>query len=80
MGDIVAVCSVYYVTPFPVLLLFFKREFVHSVGEVKVCSHFMLKRVIEEELDVGVFEVGLWKLLMLRHVGLLVSESSRKWI
>ena len=25
-------------------------------------------------------EVGLWKMLMLRQVGLLVIEKSRKWI
>ena len=33
-GDIVAVCSVYYVMPFPILLFFVKRECVHSVDEV----------------------------------------------
>jgi len=40
--------------PFPVLLLFVNRECVHSVGEVTVCCHFMLKRVIGEEIDGGV--------------------------
>ena len=54
----------------PVLLLFFNRECVHSVGEVTVCCHFMLKRVIEEEIDGGVVEVGLWKKLMLIQDGL----------
>ena len=54
MGDIVAVCSVYCVMPFPILLLFVKRECVHSVGEVTVCCRFVLKRVIGEEIDGGV--------------------------
>ena len=54
MGDIVAVSGVYYVKPFPVLLLFVKRKCVHSVGEVAVCCHFVLKRVIGEEIDGGV--------------------------
>ena len=40
--------------PFPVLLLFVKRKCVHSVGEVAVCCHFVLKRVIGEEIDGGV--------------------------
>jgi len=40
--------------PFPVLLLFVKQECVHSVVEVTVCCHFMLKRVIGEEIDDGV--------------------------
>ena len=54
LGDIIAVCSVYYVMPFPVLLLFVKRKCVHSVGEVVVCCHFVLKQVIGEETDGGV--------------------------
>ena len=40
MGDFVAVCIVYYVMPFPVLLLFVKRECVHSVHLVGFLSHF----------------------------------------
>jgi len=54
LGDIVAVRSVYYVMPLPILLLFVKRECVHSVDEVMVFCHFMLKRVIGEEIDGGV--------------------------
>ena len=34
LGDIVAVCSVYCVMPFPILLFFVKRQCVHSVDEV----------------------------------------------
>jgi len=45
------VCSVYYVMPFPILLLFVKLKCVHSVGEVTVCCHCMLKRVTGEEID-----------------------------
>ena len=54
LGDIVAVCSVYYVMSFPVLLLLVKQKCVHSVGEVTECCHFVLKRVIGEEMDGGV--------------------------
>jgi len=54
LGDIVPLFSVYYVMPFPVLLLFVKRKCVHSVDEVAVCCHFVLKRVIGEEIDGGV--------------------------
>ena len=66
MGDIVAVCIVYYVMPFPILLFFVKRECVHSVDEVPV---------LERKLMVVSVEVSLWKMLMLRQVGLLVIES-----
>ena len=49
----IGVC-VYYVMPFPGLLLFVKRKCVHSVGDVAVSCHFVLKRVIGEEIDGGV--------------------------
>jgi len=42
------------VMPFPILLFFVKRDCVHSVDEVPVCCHFMVKRVVGEEIDGGV--------------------------
>ena len=36
---------------FSILLFFAKRGCVHSVGEVAVCCHFILKWVVGEEID-----------------------------
>ena len=64
--------------PFPILLFFVKRVCVILWTRYQYAAILCSSGWLERKLVVVSVEVGLWKMLMLRQVGLLVIERSRE--